>query len=160
MRLVWTECWSWTFNWTDSLGFVVLQIHSLRLTGKHAQSGLTVVNVPTEPTCLLSLLSHMVATDWDLKGCYIYMETLSYENCLTWSSGGLAKTRLLSMSLKLIMTGIGILSKSMFEVKHFNCCRLKSVIVTWACVIVSRQPLEQNGFVAEGMVSWKPSFLL
>lgn len=65
------------------------------------------------------------------------------------------------MSLKLIMTDIGILSKNMFEVKHFNRSRLKSVIVTWACVIVSRQPLEQNGLVAEGTVSWKPrGFLL
>lgn len=58
------------------------------------------------------------------------------------------------------MTDIGIVSKSMFEVKHFNCNGLKSVIVTWACIIVSRQPLEQNGLVAEGMVSWKPGFLL
>jgi len=34
------------------------------------------------------------------------------------------------MSLKLIMTDIGILSKNMFEVKRFNHSRLKSVIVT------------------------------
>lgn len=61
------------------------------------------------------------------------------------------------MSFKLIVTDIGILSKNIFEVKHFN-SRVKSVIVTWACVLVPRQPLEQNGLVAEGTVSWKLNF--